>query len=192
MAIIMKDNWRAYQDNNEAGCYNSFDCDELITPVILALNRKGYRTEHCCSGHLYGDQTEMDWFDPEKREDVNIHKLFPMAIHYYRMAGYHYKIILDNILPQECYIAFSPSVPAFDRLPEGFQAEKTEDGGLYIHRDIVNIDYDDYYRFCENLQDKTPYVFFEERARVMEQLYDWAMSLPDINEPISEEELYGR
>ena len=32
---------------------NYFECDDLIAPAISLLNRKGYRTVFCCSGHPY-------------------------------------------------------------------------------------------------------------------------------------------
>lgn len=30
------------------------ELDELIVPAIFELNRKGYRTSYCCSGHIGG------------------------------------------------------------------------------------------------------------------------------------------
>ena len=31
------------------------EVDELFAPVIAELNRKGYKTQYCCSGHYTGD-----------------------------------------------------------------------------------------------------------------------------------------
>ena len=36
---------------------DSFYVDDIIVPIILILNKKGYFTEYCCSGHYY---TEND------------------------------------------------------------------------------------------------------------------------------------
>lgn len=29
-----------------------FEVDEMIAPIISLLNKKGYKTKYCCSGHL--------------------------------------------------------------------------------------------------------------------------------------------
>lgn len=34
---------------------NLFEIDELFAPVIAILNKKGYKTLKCCSGHIKGD-----------------------------------------------------------------------------------------------------------------------------------------
>lgn len=35
-------------------CGNIFECDELLIPAILELNRKGYDIRCCCAGHAFG------------------------------------------------------------------------------------------------------------------------------------------
>lgn len=30
-----------------------FECDEMIAPIISILNKKGFKTQFCCSGHAY-------------------------------------------------------------------------------------------------------------------------------------------
>ena len=37
----------------------SFECDDLIAPVISILNQKGYETNFCCAGHPYPNYEEM-------------------------------------------------------------------------------------------------------------------------------------
>lgn len=40
----------------KAGCEGSVvEIDELMVPTIKLLNEKGYMTEYCCSGHVYGN-----------------------------------------------------------------------------------------------------------------------------------------
>ena len=43
----------------------SFECDELIAPVIELLNKKGYKTKFCCAGHPYPHYEEMYLFEYE-------------------------------------------------------------------------------------------------------------------------------
>jgi hypothetical protein len=49
--------------------------DELIAPAIIVLNKKGYTTKYCCSGHWYENYSYMyiyfnDWvLLPEKLPD---------------------------------------------------------------------------------------------------------------------------
>ena len=33
---------------------NGFEVDDLVAPAISILNKKGYRTAFCCSGHVDG------------------------------------------------------------------------------------------------------------------------------------------
>ena len=37
----------------------SFECDDLIAPIISLLNQKGYKTNYCCAGHPYPHYEEM-------------------------------------------------------------------------------------------------------------------------------------
>ena len=38
-----------------------FHCDEWIAPTIALLNRKGYKTAYCCSGHPVSITKYSDW-----------------------------------------------------------------------------------------------------------------------------------
>jgi hypothetical protein len=40
---------------NKECCGDIVQIDELIVPAIIELNRKGYITKYCCSGHLQED-----------------------------------------------------------------------------------------------------------------------------------------
>lgn len=52
-AINLHETFHPY---NVGTCYkcegNVFEVDELIAPTIIELNKKGWATQFCCSGHL--------------------------------------------------------------------------------------------------------------------------------------------
>ena len=59
MAFINKNDFSIVNrviDNKMENDY--FECDDLIAPAISLLNRKGYKTLFCCSGHPYAT---IDW-----------------------------------------------------------------------------------------------------------------------------------
>lgn len=39
----------------------SFECDELMVHIIKSLNLKGYKTEYCCSGHVYSENYDTSY-----------------------------------------------------------------------------------------------------------------------------------
>lgn len=46
------------------GCnYEMIWVDELMLPIIISLNKKGYRTRQCCSSHLWDPDLYIE-FDP--------------------------------------------------------------------------------------------------------------------------------
>lgn len=56
-------NLHTYDDYPNPCCPKSncqgdiIELDELILPTIILLNRKGYYTTNCCSGHYYNDNS---------------------------------------------------------------------------------------------------------------------------------------
>lgn len=64
MALINKTDFSIYSfDTREANQEDYFECDDLIAPAISLLNRKGYTTKWCCSGHAYGGIQEAIVYD---------------------------------------------------------------------------------------------------------------------------------
>lgn len=52
-----------------------FECDDLIAPAISLLNKKGYKTEFCCSGHPYSVIESCALAEPPSgkiKEEMNI------------------------------------------------------------------------------------------------------------------------
>lgn len=79
-----------------------FECDEMIAPTISILNKAGFKTKFCCSGHPFTHVIRC------KMEDSSIEE-----IEMYDIA---------------CYIAFDMDKETRKRFtpPEGFNVEEDE------------------------------------------------------------------
>lgn len=56
MALINKTDFSIIYFNDDEKTQNDyFECDDLIAPAISLLNKKGYKTKFCCSGHPYAN-----------------------------------------------------------------------------------------------------------------------------------------
>ena len=59
MSYIDKTTFEIYHDTEDIRISGEvFECDELIAPAISLLNKKGYITEFCCSGHILDSMYE--------------------------------------------------------------------------------------------------------------------------------------
>lgn len=59
----------------KASCYGQVvEIDELILPVIIEFNKKGYTTEFCCSGHMHSPYPYVK-FDTETFNDISEEQL---------------------------------------------------------------------------------------------------------------------
>lgn len=124
---------------------NYFECDDLIAPAISLLNKKGYKTVFCCSGHPYatidtcfspdipsqedlGD-SELLWYqdsDPEYADICEDTDLYP----YYLVCKCHYGELF--------YIIFDEHYK-FPELP-GDAYRDEENGGIYWNHDMKATD----------------------------------------------------
>ena len=148
---------------------NWFQIDEAIALPVQALNRKGYTTEFCCSGHLFG---LMDI-------PAGLYKLKSAAANFHiktlsnRRSQIIFKegISLPSLPPG--FVVLSPHVLSgtFMVLDTGDVVEVEPPSDLYLHdkRLIINRLYDD----------NDAYGFLRDNADAMEQLYQWALALPD-------------
>lgn len=55
MACMHKKTFDIYHNEYHILYDDYVEIDELIAPTIQILNRKGYKTKHCCSGHPFTD-----------------------------------------------------------------------------------------------------------------------------------------
>lgn len=59
MAYICEKDWSIFHSENDDqfNAENCFEVDEVIALSVCELNKKGYATKFCCSGHIFSDAT---------------------------------------------------------------------------------------------------------------------------------------
>lgn len=153
MAYIDRQTYNIWANSTIEGVIeNCFEVDDDIALIIQALNRKGYTTEYCCSGHPCKTLTEITvkgHFN-EKGTQVILDD----------NDDYITAPIASTFMP--LYIAFAESVtiPKTDELPEGFFTEA-----------------DNVIRYIYKSDEFFP--FLHERVEVMEALFKWVQALPN-------------
>ena len=71
---------------NHVTKWQDWPIDPNILPLISELNRKGYKTEYCCEGHIYEPNNQQSWI------------IFPYRIHgILRKYPLEYPWIIDEI-----------------------------------------------------------------------------------------------
>lgn len=80
--------WEAYNDNlgmcTKKSCSGGevVDIDDDLVPIIVELNKKGYVTQMCCSGHVYegsGDPSPRTFISFEPFIKKNLFANFPIG-----------------------------------------------------------------------------------------------------------------
>ena len=144
------------------------EVDEQIVDIIITLNKKGYRTKYCCSGH-YDDSKITDSISKDNISETEFHKFIEehnIPIFSEDENNYYYGY---PALGTSCYISFEKDVeiPFF---PEGFEYEEKN----IIRRRL------DYY-FGENFTHKKSEeeINLEIKTNV-ENLRVWVNKLPEL------------
>jgi len=159
----------------------SFECDDLIAPIIAMLNRKGYKTMACCAGHPYtgkdyvysvyeGKEFEPTYSVEELTEEVLSKEEDDTKELVEELSQDGKKVYrhLVGTVPHEAYIYFARTYfTSNDQLPLGW----------YVDKDSIR------YSFDPKLE---PYFFMANQVAVYMTLYDWARKLPyrsKVNQP---------
>jgi hypothetical protein len=188
----------------------SFECDDLIAPVISLLNQKGYKTNFCCAGHPYPNYEEMYLFVYEDTKEAisSTHEIFEIDDEFLKSA-----VVFEMVCPQDI-----PEEHQFDDItidterPYSFYYVETDNsffGSIayisfkenYFDEDSIPFGWDLYDSEVydpeagECVVDKTNsiidyhfphdqdvYYFFAQQVAVFMSLYNWAKELPDISE----------
>ena len=184
----------------------SFECDDLIAPVISVLNQKGYKTKFCCCGHPYPELTEMyvllyegsddgissvlgafksyssvldeaRFYKEVSLEDIpEEHTFEPEEIDNTREYKVYY-VETDNLFyGSTAYISFAKNYFSEDDLPIGWELQEEE----YFDESFAPEDEGSIIQYYFN-HEQDVYYFFAQQVGVFMDLYNWAKSLPAIN-----------
>lgn len=179
MALINKYDFSILSDNQDYRTQNDyFECDDLIAPAISLLNRKGYITTNCCSGHpfpsisaevseehpIYEEFKDLDtkiiWVEPSD-------KILSKIDWEFDEEKYQWFIIRQYNYCGMFYVTFEKHYN-FPELPEGAYINENN-GGIYW-------DWDCYPEPSEN---------FDAMMRIYEInkiFYEWVKKLPFLKE----------
>lgn len=141
---------------------NVFEVDEDISQTISILNKKGYYTKYCCSGHAK-DPKLYELYNVKNNDDFEFKDLGYIV----NQEKSNYDIIMPSIYTS-VYIMFESNYN-FDNLPEGFNKVDNDNIDDYvISKEIC------YYK---NGKRKDWNVIDKEIKDANDKLLKWAISL---------------
>lgn len=155
------------------------EVDDEIAETISVLNKKGYKTEYCCGGHInkyeyYSMICDKCFMDEEKLKKDFI------EYHIYDVSNERFKIIYPKAITS-IYVKFDKDYN-FKKLPDGFKKSPVWDDKI-----------SDWSKECfDTIEHEIPYYENKVVRKVKEVhneiikynklLLEWANNLPDINE----------
>ena len=125
MAVMHKTTFNLYQNDQNIVPKGYAAIDELIAPAIQVLNRKGYTTEFCCSGHPL-----KDWLMRTSKTKEGYEK---------------------SMAPIRSYVAFADGI-TLPSLPPGFEVmHLTFTERLVIEKIYMVNDVSDYFALAQEI-----------------------------------------
>ena len=157
-----------------------FEVDPLIAPVIRELNRKGYYTDYCCSGHPFGSKyisssllVDEYSFPDFKYDTLGDGSYIHITDEKIIECGTDKVGIITGI--EKCssaYICFKKGAGINENiLPEGWIADSVSEERFcmryYFYKEFDEVDFGFGY-----------YDYYDIVIREMKKLYKWALYLP--------------
>jgi hypothetical protein len=147
--------------------------DELIAPSIQILNRKGYITIGCCSGHSFKDHVT------KLSSEVEYEVIYGQGSGYNSHIMFKEGISLPN-LPPGFKMKSKPILP-----PDFCINNPLEPGEYYTREFIIESSIGSVLIIEKGVYKRPGEDFFETSWNIletMEQLYKWALNLPDFKD----------
>jgi hypothetical protein len=131
MAFINKQTWEICNYNSRSNYDKNeyFEVDEFISLAIVELNKKGYKTSFCCSGHIFDDLSELKMVP---NSNVIVNGVFYEAAEDSETKEYDF--IQSN---GNCYISFG-TYYNFSDLPKGFECNHNDEDGTILEKDYIS------------------------------------------------------
>lgn len=157
MSLIHKESFDILNNCEEGKEGDYFEVDENIALIISLLNKKGYRTTFCCSGHAFANINE---FRADNKEDFDCIIFFDLQDIRYENGRFK---AFDKDNAKYCYIMFAEDY-SFSMLPEGFTYDKDN---KCIEKEYAS--------------ESDTYDLIQEIVDSMKALYEWAKELVPLN-----------
>ena len=150
-----------YLNNNTFEIVNDiFEVDDLIGKTISILNKKGYHTLYCCSGHVK---------DPRLYEKYRMHKDELNGIHNYHIINERDNYV-DVLIPYQNTVVYIMFDKKYDfELSKSFRWK--DDKTIYSYT----------ISYYENNKKRSSNDIQKEIESVNNELLSWASSLPNNN-----------
>ena len=183
----------------------SFECDDLIAPVISVLNKKGYKTKFCCAGHPYPEFTSMYMLIYEGHNDgiSSIFGAFESIDHEFIEKALVFKEVslsdipiddrfepseIDETRPYRIFYVENDNLIygsiAYISFTKKYFSESDLPLGweMYDEEYFGEIDFEDDDTGCfiqyPFSHEQDIYYFFTQQIAVFMELYNWAKALP--------------
>ena len=180
MAFLHKNTFETLTELPDEWKDDYFECDELIAPVIRALNLRGYKTSNCCAGHAYPSLGCAEFLPQNNKKPIKS----PIYGTYYiepskETAGWYYAKFKSEPSRSSFYITFERDT-VLPPPPKGFKLSYEWPKG-HKYEDEHGNDIPAVPKIEKDFSNKTSdYSFYRLLLAALRRLLIWAEALPNI------------